>query len=138
LPEEGIRYVNDTLGFRVYMPAQPVRMPKPGDPAGWMLQSEGEAMGLNVLVLCHADRDVQVDFDALLTDGRGMGPEMSSITVELQGMKARRVSFSSQGTHVSNLVVVRDGLQYMVVAMSADGAISGAVLDTFRFTDLPE
>jgi uncharacterized protein YbaP (TraB family) len=132
LLKNGIRYTNDSLGFRVDMP---------GSPRGAgtnMVGYKDEGSGILVIV---EDLEVDmssVDMAAFIGEHYG-GTEVGPVrTFAVQGMEAQVFAMDMKGTPAEITVVQHLGKTYLVSAADHDAERRKQLLDSFRFTDLPE
>lgn len=58
--------------------------------------------------------------------------------VHVQGVEGRRVVFTEDGREMEFLFLVKDGHLWLVIVGDSDAQRREQVLDSFRFTDLPE
>lgn|GEM_PF-529209 len=140
LLEGGIRYTNDSLHFSVDLPEMPEPVAEGGPPTHLMLQAQSTPAAIHVLVAAQPLKAGQetMDLDALVAKEIIVDGPRSIQATDLQGVATRRIAFEGGGTQVNTLLTVRHGRLIMVVARTDDAALARSVLDSFRFTDLPE
>lgn len=132
LLKDGLRYTNDSLGFIMDMPGSPER----GGPTmvGYKEQGSGA-----LVIVEDAELDPgSIDMAAFIGEHYG-GTEVGPVrTLTVQGMEAQVFAMDMKGTPSEVVVLLHLGRTYFVAVSDHDPTRRKQILDSFRFTDLPE
>ncbi len=136
---EGIRYTDRERGISVDLPGLP-HTTDDENGSGWMVFLEGpyDEMLVYLGLDDHDPAGPEPDLDGLMDEDFPVDEIIAVAKVEVQGMPARRISFHSDVGPSHGLIIQRDHVVYVLVVATTDADSAKLVLDSFRFTDLPE
>ncbi|MDX9750973.1 MAG: TraB/GumN family protein, partial [Flavobacteriales bacterium] len=127
--DEGIRYVNDELGFAMDM----YNVPE--------VSTDHEAV--TVTSMAHGNATVVMREHAATS--KGVDERLADLLagaegerVDVQGVEGRHLVFTEEGREMEFLFLLKDDHLWMVIAGDSDPARRAALLRSFRFTDRPE
>lgn len=132
LLDKGIHYTNDTLGYRLDMPAVPAAGPHGSRSIGYRNGDEGVLVTIQTLNNKDPDREV---VDLLADEFELKGPATAE---EVQGFRAARGMVDWDGSEADVLLVRKRTDAFVVIAIYPDPEVRRQVLDSFRFMEEPE
>jgi hypothetical protein len=129
---DGIRYTSDSLGFSVDMPGVPEQVGER------MIEFKEKEQGV-LLIVDVLPTDIQdLDLVEVIRTYYGDVVVEPRPSVVVQGLEGRLAVIDMQGVPAEVLLLQHRSKAYFTAAIDRDPTRRRQILDSFRFTDLPE